>query len=287
MPMCSHRALGVFMEVVLNSWPDYLHTPASPKSDSDSYCVPPESMAFINCMYWNCLMEGRHDVLGQGTEENRSLVPGFLLSWPGVSLSLLRVSLATPSQIESEDYSLSAGLSVTKQEPPVMSVWRDVQAALWFPEPVPWAMTFPRASWFFPLSLSKDWKSGGCVCVWSWTFLIFSAGLVLEKWLPMKAGFCGEKDNILGPTMSPSPSLGRVKKFGFVLHGEDLGTVWMEGHDVKVHICDVLYSGPSDWMWSGSILFNLQTVICHRGGFPASSLVPRRLWTSLSIQPAC
>lgn len=164
-PCVPVEPLVYLCKVVLNSWPDYLHTPASHKSDSDSCCVPPESMTFINCMSWNCLIEGRHDVLGQGTEENRSLVPGFLLSWLGVSLSLLWVSLATPSQIESEDYSLSAGLSVTKQEPPVMSVWRDVQAALWFPEPVPWAMTFPRAPWFFPLSLCKDWKSGGCVCV--------------------------------------------------------------------------------------------------------------------------
>lgn len=49
-PMCSHRALGVFMEVVLNSWPDYLHTPASHKSDSGSYYVPPESMA-LNLIY--------------------------------------------------------------------------------------------------------------------------------------------------------------------------------------------------------------------------------------------
>lgn len=60
--------------------------------------------------------------------------------------------------------------------------------------------------------------------------------------IAMKAGFCEGEDNVLGPTMSPSPSLGRVKKFGLVLHGENPGTVWTEGREeVKVHVCDVLY----------------------------------------------
>lgn len=64
-----------------------------------------------------------------------------------------------------------------------------------------------------------------------------------REMIAMKAG----EDNVLSPTVTPSPSLGRVKKFGLVLHREDLGTVWMEGcEDMKVHVCDVLYSGSSD-----------------------------------------
>lgn len=60
-------------------------------------------------------MKGRRDVSGEGTEENRLLLAGSLLSWPGLRLCvlvpLLWVSPDTPSQAEPEGCNLSAAIA--------------------------------------------------------------------------------------------------------------------------------------------------------------------------------
>lgn len=59
-------------------------------------------------------------------------------------------------------------------------------------------------------------------------FLFSSAGPILEKQIGLKVGFLEGEEDVVGLATSTSPSLGRIKKFGFVLYREDPGTVQME-----------------------------------------------------------